>query len=76
MTGHMMGAAGAAEAIFCVKVIETGKIPATMNYVSADPLCDLDYVPNQTRDASVKHAVSNAFGFGGHNVSLAVGAVE
>lgn len=76
MTGHMMGAAGAAEAIFCVKVIETGRIPPTTNYVSADPLCDLDYVPNETRDATVTHAVSNAFGFGGHNVSLAVGAVE
>jgi 3-oxoacyl-[acyl-carrier-protein] synthase II len=76
MTGHMMGAAGSAEAIFCVKVIETGKIPPTMNYDNPDPLCDLDYVPNQVREAGVTYALTNAFGFGGHNVSLAIGAVQ
>ncbi len=76
MTGHMMGAAGAAEAIFAIETIRTGCIPATINYEHPDPECDLDYVPNTPRSASVKTAMSNSFGFGGHNVTLIFRAVE
>ncbi len=70
MTGHMMGAAGAAEAVFAIQTIRTGCIPPTINYHHPDPECDLDYVPNQARASKVETAMSNAFGFGGHNVSL------
>jgi beta-ketoacyl-acyl-carrier-protein synthase II len=71
MTGHMMGATGALEAIFCVQAIRDGKIPPTIHFSEPDPECDLDYVPNQARDAKVTVALSNAFGFGGHNAVLA-----
>lgn len=71
MTGHMMGATGALEAIFCVKAIQTSLIPPTIHLKQADPKCDLDYVPNQARNRPVKLALSNAFGFGGHNAVLA-----
>ena len=70
MTGHMMGAAGSAEAVFCIQVIRTGCIPPTINYHHPDPECDLDYVPNKARAAQVRTAMTNSFGFGGHNVSL------
>jgi 3-oxoacyl-(acyl-carrier-protein) synthase len=70
MTGHMMGATGALEALFCVKAIQDGVIPPTINYQTPDPECDLDYVPNQARQLPVEIAVSNAFGFGGHNAVL------
>lgn len=73
MTGHLLGAAGAIEAIFCVKALETGKIPPTINYQTPDPECDLDYVPNTARDHQVNIAMSNSFGFGGHNACLIVG---
>ena len=71
MTGHMMGATGALETIFCVQAIQNNIVPPTIHYETPDPECDLDYVPNQARDKKVEVAISNAFGFGGHNVSLA-----
>ena len=71
MTGHMLGAAGAIEAIACLKALETGIIPPTINLNSPDPQCDLNYVPNQAVRAQVDLAVSNSLGFGGHNASLA-----
>ena len=72
MTGHMMGATGALEAIFCVQAIREGILPPTINYRTPDPECDLDYIPNTARDAKIFLAISNAFGFGGHNAVLAV----
>jgi 3-oxoacyl-[acyl-carrier-protein] synthase II len=69
-TGHCLGAAGAVEAIFTVLAIRDGKLPPTINYEVEDPTCDLDYVPNEPRDADVKVAVSNSFGFGGHNACV------
>jgi 3-oxoacyl-[acyl-carrier-protein] synthase II len=72
MTGHMMGATGALEAIFCVKVVREGILPPTIHYETPDPECDLDYIPNQAREKKVDLAISNAFGFGGHNAVLAV----
>jgi 3-oxoacyl-(acyl-carrier-protein) synthase len=72
MTGHMMGATGALEAIFCVEVIRTHTLPPTINYHTPDPACDLDYVPNTAREAKVDVTMSNAFGFGGHNAVLVI----
>lgn len=74
MTGHMMGATGALEAIFCVQVVREGVLPPTIHYETPDPACDLDYIPNQAREKKVSLALSNAFGFGGHNAVLAVRA--
>ncbi|HHY72473.1 MAG TPA: beta-ketoacyl-ACP synthase II [Bacillus bacterium] len=70
VTGHLLGAAGAVEAIFSVKAITDGIIPPTMNLETPDPECDLDYVPNQARKQAVNAVLSNSLGFGGHNVSL------
>lgn len=70
MTGHLLGAAGAVEAIFSVLVLAEGVLPPTINYEHPDPECDLDYVPNEARRVSVDYAMSNSFGFGGHNASL------
>lgn len=67
MTGHLLGAAAAIEAVFCLKVIEEGIIPPTINYEYPDPACDLDCVPNTARPATVDVVMSNSFGFGGHN---------
>ncbi len=71
-TGHCLGAAGAIEAIFTTLAVQRGKIPPTINYEVEDPDCDLDYVPNEARDADVRVAVNNSFGFGGHNASIVV----
>ena len=72
MTGHLLGASGALEAIVCVKTIEEQLLPPTINYETPDPDCDLDYVPNRSRSWEVNRAMSNSFGFGGHNASLIV----
>jgi 3-oxoacyl-[acyl-carrier-protein] synthase II len=69
-TGHCLGAAGALEATFTTLAIRDGKLPPTINYEVEDPECDLDYVPNEARDANVEVAVSNSFGFGGHNACV------
>ncbi|RXI98259.1 beta-ketoacyl-[acyl-carrier-protein] synthase II [Anaerobacillus alkaliphilus] len=70
MTGHLLGAAGAIEAIFSVKAIVDGIIPPTINYHTPDPECDLDYVPNEARKQEVRAVLSNSLGFGGHNATL------
>ncbi|HEV8657482.1 MAG TPA: beta-ketoacyl-ACP synthase II [Thermoanaerobaculia bacterium] len=70
MTGHLLGAAGGLESAIAAKVIETGTIPPTINYEAPDPECDLDYVPNKARQKSVRHVMSNSFGFGGTNATL------
>ena len=72
MTGHMMGATGALEVIFCVQAVREGLLPPTMHYETPDPECDLDYIPNQSREKKIDLAISNAFGFGGHNAVIAV----
>jgi 3-oxoacyl-[acyl-carrier-protein] synthase II len=73
MTGHLIGAAGALEAAICAMVIKEGIIPPTINLTNPDPNCDLDYVPNKARRTKVKIALSNSFGFGGHNSALILG---
>jgi 3-oxoacyl-[acyl-carrier-protein] synthase II len=75
-TGHCLGAAGAVEAIFSTLAIRDGKLPPTINYEVEDPACDLDYIPNEARDADVRVAVSNSFGFGGHNASIVLKRIE
>ena len=76
MTGHLLGASGALEAMICVKVLHEGIIPPTINYETQDPECDLDYVPNQAREMQVAHVLSNSFGFGGHNATLIISKYE
>ena len=70
MTGHMLGAAGAVEAIFTALALKDGYLPATINYKTPDPACDLDYVPNEGRSADIHYALSNSLGFGGHNACV------
>lgn len=72
MTGHLLGAAGAVEAVICVKTLQDNVLPPTINYENPDPECDLDYVPNQARPRNVDNILSNSFGFGGHNASIIV----
>jgi 3-oxoacyl-[acyl-carrier-protein] synthase II len=76
MLGHCFGAAGAIEAMMCVLAIHEGVIPPTINYRQPDPDCDLDYVPNEAREARVDVALSNAMGLGGHNGCVLIGRVE
>jgi 3-oxoacyl-[acyl-carrier-protein] synthase II len=73
MTGHMLGASGALEAVVCVKALQTNILPPTINYETPDPRCDLDYVPNTARPAKLTNVMSNSFGFGGHNATLIIG---
>src|SRR5690606_31110332 len=75
-TGHMLGAAGAVEFLVTSLVVQNGCIPPTINYRTPDPECDLDYTPNTSKRREVRAALSNSFGFGGHNVSLAVRRFE
>jgi len=76
MTGHTLGAAGAVEAVASIMALRDQVLPPTINYEVPDPECDLDYVPNTKREAVVEHALSNSFGFGGHNVSLIFSKAE
>jgi 3-oxoacyl-(acyl-carrier-protein) synthase len=76
MLGHSFGATGAVEAMVCVKAIETGLIPPTINYDTPDPACDLDYVPNKARRHPVNIALSNSFGLGGQNSCLLLGKYQ
>jgi 3-oxoacyl-[acyl-carrier-protein] synthase II len=71
-TGHCFGAAGAVEAVFTVLAVERGVLPPTINYEQPDPECDLDYIPNESREAEIEVGVSNSFGFGGHNACIVV----
>jgi 3-oxoacyl-[acyl-carrier-protein] synthase II len=75
-TGHCLGAAGAVEAIFTTLAVTEGKLPPTINYEVPDPECDLDYVPNEARDADVRCALNNSFGFGGHNACVVIKRFE
>jgi 3-oxoacyl-[acyl-carrier-protein] synthase II len=76
MTGHLIGAGGAVEAIVCIKTILEGCLPPTINYEHPDPDCDLDYVPNKARPGRINAALSNAFGFGGHNTAIVISRYE
>jgi len=75
LIGHLLGASGGVETIATVLTIKHGVIHPTINYVTPDPACDLDYVPNQPRETRVRRALSNSFGFGGHNSTIVVGAI-
>lgn len=76
MTGHLLGASGALEAVVCAQVLREDILPPTINYETPDPECDLDYVPNRARAAKPKHVMSNSFGFGGHNATLILSRFE
>ncbi|HUS85332.1 MAG TPA: beta-ketoacyl-ACP synthase II [Anaerolineales bacterium] len=75
MTGHLLGAAGAMESIFCILALQHDVIPPTINYNTPDPECDLDYVPNKARQQELTYVMTNSFGFGGHNACLILGKV-
>src|SRR5215211_3176799 len=76
-TGHCLGAAGALEAMFTVLAVTREKLPPTINYEQADPECDLDYIPNEARDApGIRYGVNNSFGFGGHNAVIVIGRYD
>jgi 3-oxoacyl-[acyl-carrier-protein] synthase II len=70
MTGHLLGAAGGVEAIACIEALRHRLLPPTINLEDPDPECDLDFIPNVAREARAKVAMSNSFGFGGHNATL------
>jgi 3-oxoacyl-[acyl-carrier-protein] synthase II len=72
MTGHLLGAAGGVEILACINAIRDGVIPPTINLEDQDPECDLDYCANTAREIEIRAALSNSFGFGGHNASLLV----
>jgi 3-oxoacyl-[acyl-carrier-protein] synthase II len=74
MTGHLLGGAGALESLACILAIRDGVVAPTINYTTPDPECDLDYVPNEARELTVRTTMTNSFGFGGHNVALVFGA--
>jgi 3-oxoacyl-[acyl-carrier-protein] synthase II len=74
MTGHLLGGAGALESLVCLLAIRDGVLPPTINYTTPDPECDLDYVPNEARNVEISRAMTNSFGFGGHNVALVFGS--
>ncbi|MFW6069128.1 MAG: beta-ketoacyl-[acyl-carrier-protein] synthase family protein, partial [Chloroflexota bacterium] len=76
MHGHLLGAAGALEALICLKALQEGVLPPTINYETPDADCDLDYVPNTARRAPLHVAMSNGFGLGGHNASIVLGGLE
>ena len=76
MTGHMIGAAGAVESVACVRTLQTGIIPPTINLETRDPECDLNLVTGSAQQADIHYAINNTFGFGGHNVSLVLGRVS
>jgi 3-oxoacyl-[acyl-carrier-protein] synthase II len=76
MTGHLLGASGAVEAVFSIMAMLRGEVPGTINYQTPDPECDLDYIPNQKRSIKPKHVMSNSFGFGGHNATLVFSSFE
>lgn len=76
MTGHLLGASGALEALFCVLALRHAVIPPTINYETPDPQCDLDYVPNLSRPAPLERVMSNSFGFGGHNATIILGHLQ
>ena len=75
MTGHALGAAGALETIFTTLALHEGVLPPTINLEHPDPLCDLDYVPNEARQQSIRYALNNSFGFGGTNGTLVLGRI-
>src|SRR5262249_37894283 len=75
-TGHCLGAAGAVEAMFSILAIDRGVLPPTINYEDPDPGCDRAYIPNEARKADVRTAVSNSFGFGGHNATIVLRRFE
>jgi 3-oxoacyl-[acyl-carrier-protein] synthase II len=75
-TGHCLGAAGAVEATFSILAVHHGVLPPTINYEDPDPECDLDYIPNESREADVRVALSNSFGFGGHNATIVLRRFE
>ena len=74
--GHLLGASGGVELVLAVKAVQSGVVPPTINYQNPDPRCDLDYTPNQARERDIPIAMSNSFGFGGHNASLLVGRLQ